>query len=297
MNSVIEVNSDQFRISVKAGFLKLQKDGAERKIDLNEISIVILNAHGTQISNSAIMRLSEHGIPIIHCARNAIPCALTLPCNQNVYRKERIGYQISCSIPLKKRLWKQVVMAKIHNQAQVLKINGKSHQDLSFLASRVLSGDSRNSEAVAARKYWQRLFGASFRRNPEHPGINSYLNYSYAILRATMCRYITAAGLLPEIGIQHSNMKNPYCLADDLMEPYRSYMDLWISMNIYSVADTLCYKAKSQLISILDTKVTLGNEKLSLQFSMQQIVTMFVNSLSSKKAELRYPLISSEEII
>jgi len=297
LSSIIEINSDKIRISVKAGFLKIQKSDSEEKIAFDEIDVVIINSHGAQISNKAIMRLSEYGIPIVHCAQNAMPCALTLPCGQNVYRKERIESQISCSLPLKKKLWKEVVRAKILNQAQVLNINGQAHKDLVVLAAKVQSGDKGNSEAVAARRYWQRLFGSSFRRNPELPGINTHLNYAYAILRATMCRYITAAGLLPEIGIHHSNLMNPYCLADDLMEPYRPFMDLWISQYIHNTSQELSYQTKSQIISILDATVQLNEEKTSLRFSMQQLVNKLVSSFTHKKAGLRYPLISPDAAI
>lgn len=293
MNSVLEISADQIRISVQRGFLLLVQENQEQKVPLSEIEALLINSHGAYISNAAIMRLSEAGIPIVHCSKNAMPCALTLPYGSNVYRKERIHLQISASLPLKKNLWQCVTIAKILNQAAVLNLAGKRNNDLVELSKKVLSGDKGNCEAIAARIYWERLFGKGFKRKPELEGINSFLNYGYAILRATMCRAIVAAGLLPELGIHHHNQMNPYCLADDLMEPYRPFIDLMIHTMGISDSDSLMPDSKKLLVGILYLWVEDAKQKSPLRNRMFDTVSEYVNSLKDKKILLDYPLIDS----
>lgn len=292
MTTVVEINSDSCGISVSKGFLLISVQGKEEKIPFSDIEALIINSHGAYITNQAIMRLGGEGIPIVHCGGNAMPCALTLPCSANVYRKSRIELQAGCSLPLKKKLWQLVVSAKVRNQAAVLKLNGKKYLDMELLAGKVLSGDTGNVEATAARFYWERLFGKEFRRNPDLPGINSFLNYGYAILRAVMCRYITASGLLPELGIHHQNQMDPYCLADDLMEPFRPFTDLLISALPLERDAGLTPNYKKKLIGILDLPLEHNDISTHLRYCMQRAVEQFIQALESKKADLQYPRIS-----
>ncbi|MDD2230164.1 MAG: type II CRISPR-associated endonuclease Cas1 [Candidatus Cloacimonetes bacterium] len=296
MNSVVEISSDGISISVSKGFLLVKQQEAEEKIPLSDIETLIINSYGAYISNKAIMRLSENNIPIIHCGQNAVPCAITLPYGNNVYRKDRIELQIKSSLPLKKNLWQQVIKAKILNQAAVLELNKRRHNDLDILADKVLSGDTGNNEAIAARIYWERLFGTGFRRNPDLPGINSFLNYGYAILRASMCRNIVAAGLIPELGIHHHNQMNPYCLADDLMEPFRPYIDLCISMQQITETSPLTTAHKKTLIALLDLPVVIADTNSHIRYCIQRAVSDFVLSLVQKKAGILYPQIAADSM-
>jgi len=293
MISVVEINAESAVITVSKGFLLVRVDNVEEKIALDNIESLIINSHAALISNHAIMRLSELGIPVTHCGNNAIPCALTLPYGQNVYRKERIDLQLSASAPLEKNLWKQVIKAKIGNQAAVLALCGKRSNDLETLCGKVASGDIGNLEAVAARIYWERLFGKGFRRNPDQEGINSFLNYGYAILRASFCRNLVASGLLPELGIHHVNQKNPYCLADDLMEPFRPFMDLLIVSLGVTNDDPLTTKGKKSLISILDLEQNFMDQKTHLRFLVPRIINIYITSLAEKKPGLVYPEITA----
>lgn len=289
MTSVVEINTDSAVISVSKGFLLIRRDTAEDKIPLSDIESLIINAHGALISNHAIMRLTENGIPLVHCATNAMPCAITLHYGANVYRKDRIQMQIAASQPLKKNLWQQVIKAKVGNQATVLDVCGKSSQDLHVMAAKVGSGDPGNIEAIAARAYWERLFGKGFRRKPELEGINSYLNYGYAILRASFCRNLVAAGLLPELGIHHHNQMNPFCLADDLMEPFRPFVDLLVKALNLPPEAPLTTKHKRHLISILDLELSWQGKKTHLRFVIPLLIQQFINSLINKKAILPFP--------
>ncbi|PKN71112.1 MAG: type II CRISPR-associated endonuclease Cas1 [Candidatus Cloacimonetes bacterium HGW-Cloacimonetes-3] len=297
MNSVVEISSDGISISVSKGFLLVKQQESEEKIPLSEIETLVINSYGAYISNKAIMRLSEEGVPIVHSGQNAIPCAITLPYGNNVYRKDRIELQIKSSLPQKKNLWQQVIKAKIRNQAMVLELNNLRHNDLDTLADKVQSGDVGNLEAVAARIYWERLFGKGFRRNPDLPGINSFLNYGYAILRASMCRCIVASGLIPELGIHHHNQMNPYCLADDLMEPFRPYIDICISIQQISDATPLSTMHKKTLIGLLDLPVKLQDNNTHIRYCILHAVEDFVQSLVQKKASITFPLICAETAI
>lgn len=296
MNSVLEINAESAIITVSKGFLVICRKEKEDKIPLDDIESIIINSYGTLISNNAIMRLSELHIPIVHCGKNALPCALTLDYGSNVYRKERINLQISASLPLQKNLWKQVVKAKIKNQSAVLSVLNKKNDDIALLADKVLSGDAKNMESYAARLYWGRLFGRNFKRNPDLEGINSFLNYGYAILRASFCRNITAGGLYPELGIHHTNQKNPFCLADDLMEPFRPYLDLLIIALDVNDQNTLNPIYKKALIDILNLELQFMGQRNHLRFIITQIINSFLNSLVLKKPALLYPLIDSDTL-
>lgn len=264
------------------------------KIPLSEIEALIIVSHGAYITNQALARLSAEGVPIVHCGANAQPCALTLPYGANVYRKQRIASQIAAREPLKKNLWRQVVVAKISNQARVLQLCGQPYQDLDHLAEKVLSGDTGNCEATAARFYWERLFGPSFRRDPDLPGANAHLNYGYAILRASFCRHLVAAGFIPELGIHHRNQMDPYCLADDLMEPFRPYTDLLVHALGQSREEGLTPEHKRQLVSLLDLALTFTGEESRLRYAIQGSVELFTRSLEQKKPGLCYPQIGPQ---
>ncbi len=296
MNSVLEVSGESCGISVSKGFLVITTTGQEEKIPLSEIEALVINSHGAWITNQALLRLAEENIPIVHCGRNSMPCSLTLPYGANVYRKQRVQSQIDASLPLRKNLWQQVIKAKIANQARVLELSGLPCNDLDNLAARVLSGDTGNNEAVAARFYWERLLGPGFKRDPDLPGLNGFLNYGYAILRASVCRAIVAAGLIPELGIHHHNQMNPYCLADDLMEPFRPYVDLSLKARKITAGETLSPERKRQLVAILDLPLAHQGEATHLRYCLQRAVGQYVNSLDTKKPGFDFPIIAVEVV-
>ncbi|NLN84564.1 MAG: type II CRISPR-associated endonuclease Cas1 [Candidatus Cloacimonetes bacterium] len=296
MNSVVEINAESCGISVSKGFLLVSCASREEKIPLSEIEALIINARAATITNRALARLAEEGVVVVHNGPNSQPVALTLPCAANVYRKQRVESQIACSLPLKKNLWRQVVKAKILNQAKVLELAGKNSLDLQTLVGKVLSGDSGNSEAVAARIYWQRLFGAKFRRKPELPGINGHLNYGYAILRASLCRAIAAAGLIPELGIHHQNMMNPFCLADDLLEPFRPFCDLMVWNWRLPLNAILQTKEKQSLAALLNLGLIHENTATRLRHCLTRCVEQLIRSLETKKPLLIFPEISAQTL-
>jgi CRISPR-associated protein Cas1 len=285
---VIELNKSGIAITVKGGFLIVKQEEQTEQHDLDNIDCLIINSYGAIFSNQALIRLCELNIPLLVCGKNAVPIGILQANTENVYRKTHLTAQLNASQPLLKNLWQKVIKAKVRNQAMLLKANKQKHNDITLLIGKVTSGDSGNVEAIAARFYWQRLFGKGFKRDFEQPGINAFLNYSYALLRASFCRHISASGLLPESGIHHRNAMNPFCLADDLMEPYRPFADELVKA--VNTGDTeLTPAAKKQLITLLDRPVNMNGNNYHLQFCIQRTVQTAVNSFLQKKCLLEYP--------
>lgn len=229
-NRIIEISDPLVSLSMLRGFLIVKVDSTEKaRIAFEDIGILILNGTGATITTNLLNSLLEAGTMIVVLGNNYLPSGIFYPTNPHYLHKQKINLQIQSSKPLEKRLWQQVVKAKILNQATILShFTTDDEKQLFELAKKVSSGDKENLEAQAARKYWQRLFGLDFRRNFESAGINSMLNYGYAILRSATARAIFASGLHPAIGIHHSNQENAFCLVDDLMEPFRPIVDFMV---------------------------------------------------------------------
>jgi len=287
--SIIEIDKAGISLSVKAGFLFVKQADTETKIALDEVDCLVLNSYGAVLSNHVLSRLCELNIPLLVCANNANPVGILLANTANVYRKERIEAQLAASTVLNKNLWQRIIKAKLLNQAKVLADSGKKFIDIKTLAAKVKSGDEGNAEAIGARFYWQRLLGSSFRRDPDLPGINAYLNYGYAVLRAAFCRNISACGLIPEIGIHHHNASNPFCLADDLMEPYRPFVDKIVYALSLEGTSELNPELKRRLISVLDYPVVINKANYHLRYGITYSVQRLVEAYNLKKPCLAYP--------
>lgn len=197
------------------------------RIPLEDVSILLLSSPSATLTTPLISALAGSGVPIITVGPNYQPVGEFLPVLDHGEVGNRIRSQVAATLPMKKKLWKAIVEEKLKRQAQLLEFyqHKKESVQLKVYAKEVLSGDSTNREATGARVYWQALFGKEFRRDTEAPGINSLLNYSYAVIRAAVLRAIWAAGLLPYFGLNHSNRANAGVLADDLMEPFRPLAD------------------------------------------------------------------------
>ncbi|PIR37527.1 MAG: subtype II CRISPR-associated endonuclease Cas1 [Alphaproteobacteria bacterium CG11_big_fil_rev_8_21_14_0_20_39_49] len=223
---VIEIQEDGRYLSLYRGFLIVSAENKEiAKIPLDEIAVLMANAYQLTYSHALLMELNKRGIAFIACGSNHLPAAIFWPVDSHHRQAGVMNSQISVSQPVCKQLWKQIIQAKINFQQEVLDKAGIQDKALSEMAKRVKSGDPDNIEAQAARRYWQSLFGKDFTRNSESAGINSFLNYGYAIIRSGVARAIMAAGMHPTFGIFHRNRLNPMCLVDDIMEPYRPIVD------------------------------------------------------------------------
>ena len=202
------------------------RDSQEQTIPLADIAVLIAAHPQISFSHAVLAGLAEAGGMFIACNQKRMPCAMLLPLDTHSTQTERFQAQANLPLPNRKRLWQQIVKSKVQAQARLLRERTEQDWGLEMLAASVRSGDPQNVEARAARIYWRNLFGENdFRRNPEGEGLNPLLNYGYAILRAVTARALCAAGLHPSLGVHHHNRYDTFCLADDLMEPFRPIVD------------------------------------------------------------------------
>ena len=196
------------------------------QIPIEDIGALILEHGAISLTQPLIIECQKNNVAIIFCDEKHLPYSTILPiADGNTLHQKILKTQINITEPIRKRLWKQIIIQKINNQAGTLKRFNKPHARLDKLAAEVKSGDSTNCEGLAAQYYWKTLFGVSFIRDQNADGINAILNYGYSIIRAMIARNICAAGLHPAIGLFHHNQYNALCLADDLMEPLRPWVD------------------------------------------------------------------------
>jgi len=234
-----------------------------KTIPIEDIGVVLLDNKQITITSYALELLLENNVAVITCDSKSMPTGLLLPLYGHTLQQERFNDQLSASLPLKKQLWQQTVKAKITNQASVLKyVTGETHKTMMRWAEEVKSGDSENLEARAAAYYWKQVFPEveGFVRGQFGDSPNNLLNYGYAILRAIVARALVASGMLPTQGIHHHNRYNSFCLADDIMEPYRPFVDRLV----YDICEkeqnwepelTKDIKAKLLQIPVLDVMI------------------------------------------
>ncbi len=293
-NRIIEISNPLVSLSMLRGFLIVKVDSTEKaRIAFEDIGILILNGTGATITTNLLNSLLEAGVMIVVLGANYLPSGIFYPTNPHYLHKQKINLQIQSSKPLEKRLWQQVVKAKILNQATILShFSGEDEKQLLELAKKVSSGDKENLEAQAARKYWQRLFGSDFRRNFEKLGINSMLNYGYAVLRAATARAIFASGLHPAIGIFHSNQENAFCLVDDLMEPFRPMVDFLVKKiaEENGELEELTPEIKKSLTKILSLDLSTSAGTTPINNCLTKLCQSFVRSLENQEANLDFPL-------
>lgn len=225
-NRVVEISSDGAHLSVSRGFLSVQIAGkAVGQIAIEDMAALIIRGHGASLSVNICTRLSQANVPIVLCGSNQSPASVVWPVSGHFSQGLHMQAQAVANKPLLKRLWAQLIKTKIGSQAAVLAAFNINSTDISAMAMRVKSGDTENLEAQAARRYWPRLMGDTFRRDRQENGINAALNYGYTILRAATARSILAAGLHPSLSLHHQSRGDALRLADDLMEPFRPWVD------------------------------------------------------------------------
>ena len=264
-----------------------------KTVPIEDIGIVILDNRQITITHGLLEELIGNNCAVITCGSNHLPVGLMLPLYGNTIQNERFRQQIDASLPLKKQLWQQTVQSKISNQASVLRhATGEEHNNMKIWASSVKSGDSDNMEARAAAYYWKNIFpdNASFIRGRDEAEPNNLLNYGYAILRAVIARALVASGLLPTLGIHHHNRYNAYCLADDIMEPYRPYVDR-IVLEIWKQADCseLTKEIKVKLLSIPTVEVTIGGRRSPIMVAASATTASLAKCFSGEVRKIVYP--------
>ena len=257
---------------------------------IEDVGVVLLENQQTSITLPLLNALAENDVQVVICNSKGMPNAIIQSMNSNNLQGETLRNQIACGEVLKKQLWKQIVEYKIKNQASLLNGIGENGSVLKPYYTNVRSGDIDNREGIAARIYFQHLFGDCFIRDRDEPGINTLLNYGYSILRAATCRAIVSSGLLPAIGIHHHNRSNVYPLADDLMEPYRPFVDGIVYDLILRGAVELNKSTKSDLISVLYTDTMFDKVKRPLSIGLSMTTASVVKCLSKELNTISLPI-------
>ncbi len=264
-----------------------------RTIPIEDIGIVILDNKQITITQGLMEELLENNCAIVTCDSKRMPVGLMLPLAGNTIQTERFRMQIDASLPLKKQMWQQTIEAKISNQAAVLElVTGMTHKNMLKWAGSVKSGDSENMEARAAVYYWKTLFEDDpyFTRDNECDSRNALLNYGYAILRAVVARALVGGGLIPTLGIHHHNRYNAYCLADDIMEPYRPYIDkLVIEILAEEPCASISTRIKSRLLNIPVIEVCINGKRSPLMLAVSQTVSSLVKCYKGECRKVAYP--------
>lgn len=268
------------------------EDGGSHSVPVEDIGIVVLDSRQITITQGVIEALLENNCAIITCDEKHLPLGLLLPLAGNTIQSERFQAQIEASLPLQKQLWQQTIQYKIKNQAFVLQSARKSEaKNMLAWANDVKSGDSTNLEARAAAYYWKNLFPAvpDFTRDRYGIPPNNYLNYGYAILRAVVARALVASGLLPTLGMHHHNRYNAYCLADDVMEPYRPYVDKLVISALPQEAPELTTENKKILLSIPTLDVNIEGQRSPLMVAAAQTCASLCKCYSGESRKICYP--------
>lgn len=261
---------------------------------IEDIGVIVIDNKQITLTSGLIEALLGNNCALITCDSSHLPVGLMLPLCGNTTQSERFRHQLSASLPLKKQLWQQTISQKIANQAQVLKeCFGVEVGNMLSWSKNVKSGDSDNLEARAAAYYWRNMFDDEdvFIRDREGEPPNNLLNYGYSILRAIVARGLVGSGLLPTLGIHHHNRYNAYCLADDIMEPYRPYVDELV-VNIrkeFDDTDFLDKEIKTRLLSIPTIEVRINNHRRPLMVAVTETTASLYKCFSGELRKIAYP--------
>ncbi|PWR23805.1 type II CRISPR-associated endonuclease Cas1 [Zavarzinia compransoris] len=288
---VIDIATDGRHVALNRGFLVVSDGGAEvGRVAVDGIAALVTNAHGLTFTNNVLVELSRRGIPVVLCGPNHRPEAIVWPVDGHHQQSGRMADQIAASTPLKKRLWAQIVRAKILAQGATLAAVGARHAGFQLLSRKVRSGDPDNVEAEAARRYWPLLFGPEFRRDRDDPGINGLLNYGYAVLRAGVARAVMAGGLHPGIGLMHANRGNPMVLVDDLMEPFRPAVDLEVWRLVREGAAGVDTAAKTALARAMVLDLPTAQGLSPVMTCAERLVASLARAHAGEGEDLALPL-------
>lgn len=287
----IEISQQPAHVTVQHAQLVLKRDGAVvGQAPCEDVGVVLVDQPQVTYSHAALAALAESDAVLVVCGRNHLPVAVLLPLADHTQVVWRVNEQLAIRPPLKKQLWRQLIQAKIRGQALNLAAGCPARSKLLDYARQVRSGDASNLEAQAARVYWQNwLPDEIFRRDADASGLNSLLNYGYAVVRAAVARALVAAGLLPSLGLKHSNRSNAFCLADDLLEPLRPLVDDRARELYRQGYDELSVEAKAGLLKLLAEEVRLADETGPLMVALHRYTASLVKCFQGQAKRLEIP--------
>lgn len=284
-------------LSLRDGQLlvRLPAEEGSRSIPIEDIGVLILDHQQISITHGLMNALEAHKCALITCSASHMPSGLFLPLDAHSLQSERFQTQIEATLPQKKQLWQQTVRMKIQNQARVLEeVYAQPQANMLAWVKQVRSGDPDNLEARAAAYYWANLFPSlpKFTREREESAPNALLNYGYALLRAVVARSLVSVGLLPTLGIHHHNRYNAYCLADDIMEPYRPYVDKFVQ-EIYEreYPESLTKDIKHRLLTIMEQDVVIDGITHPLSIATSLTASSLVCCFEGSSKQIDYPVL------
>lgn len=273
LKRTVEFGSLGTRLSVRDRQLVVERPDLPRAIlPIEDLGMVIVDDSRATYTQSVFSYLLEAGATVLVTGRDHLPIGMMLPIVGHHAQTERHIAQAAAPMPLRKRCWQSLVRSKIVMQATVLEAAGQNGRDLRAMVQRVGSGDPGNVEAQAAQRYWPRLFGKAFRRDRHASDANTCLNYGYAVIRAAAARALVGSGLIPSLGVFHRNRGNPFCLADDLMEPWRPFVD-WrvreIQKDAGRVPEIGMQETRASILSLLNETVEIDGRRMPLLLGIQ----------------------------
>ena len=277
MKRTIEISSRGTRLSLENSRIQVcREDVTLASIPAEDLAMIILSSTGISLSSGVLKAIGEAGGAVLACDDSYLPCGIFLPMSANTLHSERARLQSDLSAPMRKKLWARIIRAKVRNQARLIRSEAVNRK-LLLLADQVRSGDEGNVESEAARVYWSSLFAdhravlpAPFRRSRDGAPPNNLLNYGYTVLRAATARALCAAGLHPAVGLHHRNRYSGFCLADDVMEPYRPFVDRLVTFLAAESRFEIDKDVKSALIGVLGHDVTLPDGKYSMMVALEK---------------------------
>ena len=295
IRKTVEFATPGTRLSVTHRQLVVERpDHQKATLPIEDLGVVIVDDVRAQYTQAVFLELLSAGATVMVTGRDHLPVGMMLPLDAHHVQTERHRAQVEATEPTKKRVWQALIRAKIAQQGTVLTYFTGKNGGLAPMARRVRSGDPDNLEAQAAQRYWPRLFGGAFRRDRHADGVNALLNYGYAVVRAAAARAVVASGLIPSLGVFHSNRSNPFCLADDLFEPFRPYVDWRVKLMVgepdgddIPVLDDR--PTRGALLSLFNETVLVGDRRMPLLLALHAGAASLCRALTGGDRTLVLP--------
>lgn len=290
LRRIVEISGEGRKLSLERGFLAVSSaDGPVGRAPLDDIEAVVAATPAISFSGQVLAALAARGAPVVICGDRFTPVMWLLPVDGHHAQGDRMEAQADSDRPKRKRLWAEIVAAKIGAQARTLESIGVDSRDLTRLGKDIRSGDTGNAEALAAQKYFPAMFGRGFRRDRESGGVNLFLNYGYTVLRAATARAIVAAGLHPSLGLFHRSRGDALRLADDLMEPFRPAIDLKALSLAREGCDELDAAAKRQLVNVLYCDYATSEGRTPLTNCLARLAVSLAQVFMDERKKLSFP--------
>lgn len=288
---VLEISQAAADISLEGGCLRIRNGATTQLVALLDLNSVVLGHPGARITNSALSACAASGIIVVTVDQRFLPVSMLLPMTGHHVQPERFRAQIGATLPRRKRAWQEVVRSKVKGQASVLRTHRGSDHGLIGLSNCVNSGDTTNIEAQAARIYWKALFGPDFIRDADRGGANPLLNYGYAVLRAATARALVGSGLHCSFGIHHHNRYDAFCLADDMMEPFRPLIDHLVVRLITERGEVppMDPDVKRGLVDVLGLRIPTHDGERAVPDVLARMAASLFGALSGQSQDLFLP--------